>query len=121
MNGMGNERRDLLKQRGWRGVREEARHLGLGKPKSSPKFEVRQPRQDTDRWRQLRGRRLMGGGTQGKPATPTQPQGGEVGRPSFDLEQLPATYTNKWAIIREQELVETTCQWKYPVLWVGAS
>lgn len=65
----------------------------------------------------------MGGGAQGKPAAPSSTQGrggGEVGSPSFDLEQLPTNYTDKWAIIREQELVERARQWKDLTLWVEA-
>lgn len=43
-------------------------------------------------------------------------------RPGFDLEQLPTTYTNKWAIFgAQEEEEERSYHGKYLTLWVKAA
>jgi len=61
------------------------------------------PRLDADRWWQLTGRQLTGGGPTVNQPPHTHPEDGEESKPGFDLEQLPTTHTNKWAIFRQQE------------------
>lgn len=85
--------------------------------------EVCLPGQEVDSWWQLRGQRVTGVNRPSPPHSEEEEEKEEragLRMWQFDLEQLPTTYTNKWAIFRAQEGEERSHHGKYLMLWVQA-